>query len=58
MQFAKCSVFHNFHTRRTPLWEELWKAATLAEHSDENATGDDKNRAEQKAASDQLSLQK
>ena len=58
MQFAKCSVFHIFHTPRTPLWEELWNAVTLAEHSDEDSTGDDKNRAEQKPASDQFGLQK
>jgi hypothetical protein len=58
MQFAKCSVFHIFHTLRTRLWEELWNAATLAEHPDKHTTGDDENRAEQEAASDQLGLQK
>jgi hypothetical protein len=58
MQFAKCSVFHSFHITRRPLWEELWNAATLAEHSDEDSSGDDENRAEQKAEPDELGLQK
>ena len=58
MQFANCSVFHIFHIPWRPLWEELWKAASLAEDPDEDTAGDNQKRAEQKPPADEFGSQK